>query len=271
MARLLRVTRPGYYSWSARKPSKTKLRHAFLKEEITRVFKEHKGRYGSPRIALQLYDEGIETNKRVVAKLMQELNLCAVGYHKRKESYGQNKSIEDVISENILNREFDQDVIDAVWVTDITYITCTDGRLYLSTFIDLATRIPRAFKVHSDMKKHIVIDPIEKYRWKLPDVIHSDRGSQYRSYAFRDLLEANGIIHSMSEPGTPVDNAVIESFHRSIKRELINPNKNKTKAEMKVLIHDYLTNYYVNHRIHTKFQKTLKQHEEEIRVSLNFV
>jgi len=77
----------------------------------------------------------------------------------------------------------------------------------------------------------------------MPDAIHSDRGSQYRSYAYRDLLEANDIIHAMSEPGTPVDNAVIESFHRSIKRKLINPNKNKTKAEMKVLIHFYLDIY----------------------------
>lgn len=271
MARLLKVTRQGYYNWTHRKPSKTELRHAFLKAEITRVYKEHKGRYGSPRIALQLYHEGIETNKRVVARLMRELNLCAVGYHRRKKSYGQNKPIEDVIRENILNRAFDQDVMDAVWVTDITYIPCIDGRLYLSTYIDLATRIPRTFKVAPNMRKHLVIDPLLKYSGKMPDAIHSDRGSQYRSYAYRDLLEANDIIHSMSEPGTPVDNAVIESFHRSIKRELINPNKNKTKAEMKVLIYDYLTNYYVNHRIHTKFQKTLKQHEEEIRESLNFV
>jgi putative transposase len=75
----------------------------------------------------------------------------------------------------------------------------------------------------------------------------------------------------MSEPGTPVDNAVIESFHKSIKTELIYPNRNKTKAEMKVLIHDYLTRYYVNQRIHTKFRKTPKRHEEEIRASLNSV
>jgi len=269
MARLLGVTRQGYDNWSHTKPSKTKMRHDFLKTEIKRVFEEHKSRYGSPRVALQLYDEGIETNKRVVARLMRELNLCAVGYHRRKKSYGQNKPIEDVIKENVLNRAFDQDVIDAVWVTDITYVSCKDGRLYLSTYIDLSTRIPRCFKVHSDMKKHIVIEPLERYQGKLPDVVHSDRGSQYRSYAYRDLLESNGIIHSMSEPGTPVDNAVIESFHKSIKTELIYPNRNKTKTEMKVLIHDYLTGYYINQRIHTKFQKTPKRHEEEMRASLN--
>jgi len=69
----------------------------------------------------------------------------------------------------------------------------------------------------------------------------------------------------------PVDNEAIESFHRSIKRERINSNKNKTKPEMKVIIHDDLINHYVNHRIHTKVLETLKQHEEEIRESLNFV
>jgi putative transposase len=121
------------------------------------------------------------------------------------------------------------------------------------------------------MKKHIVIEPFERHPGRVPDVVHSDRGSQYRSYAYRDPHASKGIIHSMSELGTPVDNAVIESFHKSIKTERIHPNKNKTKAEMKVLIHDYLTGYYVNRRIHTKFQKTPKRHEEEIRASLNSV
>jgi putative transposase len=189
------------------------MRHDFLKTEIKRVFEEHKGRYGSPRIALQLYDEGIETNKRVVERLMRELNLCAVGYHRRKKCYGQNKPIEDVIKENSLNRAFDQDIIDAVRFTDITHVSYNDGRLYLSTYIDPSARIPRCFKVYSDMKKHIVIEPLGRYRGKLLDVVHSVPGSQYRSGAYRDLLESNGTTHSMSEPGTPVDNAVIVSFH----------------------------------------------------------
>lgn len=256
MCKLLSVTRQGYYEWVKREPSQRVLRHQFLEGEIRRVYGEHKGRYGSPRIALQLYEEGIETNKRVVAVLMRKMGLCAKGYHRRKSTYGQPKPIETAIKENILNRQFDQEVIDAIWVTDITYIICSDGRLYLSTYIDLTTRIPRCFSVENHMRKSIVIDPLMRYQGKYPGIIHSDRGSQYRSYAYQELLENHQILHSMSEPGTPVDNAVIESFHRSIKRELIIPNKHKTKAEMKVLIHDYLTDYYPNKRIHTKLKMT---------------
>ncbi len=84
-------------------------------------------------------------------------------------------------------------------------------------------------------------------------------------YALQEFLDKYGIIHSMSEPGTPVDNAVVESYHRSIKRELIYPNKHKTKAEMKVLIIDYLTDYYVNKRIHTKLNMTPREFEASLK------
>lgn len=261
MCRILNVSGQGYYLWRNRRPSRTQLRHNFLKENIKRVFYEHKGRYGSPRIAQQLYDEGIETNKRVVAVLMREMNLCAKGFHRRKSSYGRGKAIEEIVKENLLNRQFEQSQIDAVWVTDITYIPCNDGRLYLSTYIDLATRIPRCYMVDSHMKKEIVVRPLQIYKGEFPTVIHSDRGSQYRSLSYQELLTDHHITHSMSQPGTPVDNAVIESFHRSIKRELIEPNKHKSKIEMKVLIQDYLEDYYPNKRIHTKFMMTPRQFE----------
>ena len=127
-------------------PSELSLRHDYLKVEIKRLFEMHQGRYGSPRIVLALLDEGIDTNIRVVAKLIREMNLCAKGYQRRKKSYGQNKAIEDVIKDNHLNREFNQTIIDRVWVTDITYIQCKDGRLYLSTYIDLTHEYPGVSK-----------------------------------------------------------------------------------------------------------------------------
>lgn len=269
MCRILSVSRQGYYEWRKRKPSQLRLRHRFLEKEIRRVYDQHKGRYGSPRIALQLYDEGIETNKRVVATLMRKMGLCAKGYHRRKTTYGQDKSFETAYKENLLERQFDQEIIDKIWVTDITYVSCSDGRLYLSTYIDLATRIPRCFTIETHMRKEIVLNPIKSYKNQLPDIIHSDRGSQYRSYAYQDLLESYKIRHSMSQPGTPVDNAVIESFHRTIKRELIIPNKGKTKEEMKVLIFNYLTEYFPNERIHMKFKMTPSQYEKSLRESLN--
>lgn len=222
-----------------------------------------------PQELLQLYEEGIETNKRVVAVLMRKMGLCARGYHRRKPSYGQPKPIETAAKDNLLNREFNQERIDEIWVTDITYISCSDGHLYLSTYIDLTTRIPRCFVVERHMRKSIVLNPLTSYPGRLPKMIHSDRGSQYRSYDYQELLEEYFITHSMSEPGTPVDNAVIESYHRSIKRELIIPNKHKTMAEMRVLIHNYLIDYYSDKRIHSKLKMTPRKYEEILLVSSN--
>lgn len=175
-AQLLHVTRQGYYRWLSSTTSKRALKHQFLIRDIHRVFKQHNGRYGSPRIAQQLYDEGIETNKRVVAMLMQRTGLIAKGYHKRNKQYGKKKQIEECVKDNLVNRQFNQEVIDAIWVTDITYITCSDGRLYLSTYNELTTRIPRCYKISTNMKMDIVLDPIVKYKGRLPEVIHGDRG-----------------------------------------------------------------------------------------------
>ncbi len=130
------------------------------------MFYEHKGRYECPRIAQQFYDVGIETNRRVVAILMRGMNLYAKGFHRRQSSHGRGKAIKDIVKENLLNRQLEQSQIDDVWVTDITYIPCNNGhgRLYLSTCIDLATRIPRCYMVDSNMKKEIVIRPLQSYK-----------------------------------------------------------------------------------------------------------
>jgi len=263
-AKLFKVSRVGYYEYSKRKLSATKLKHEYLTIEIQRVFNQHKGNYGSPRIAQQLYDEGIETNKRVVAELMQKAGLKAKGYRKSRGNQTKKKGLAEYVRENLVKREFDSKAIDAIWVTDITYVPCSDGRLYLSTYIDLATRIPRCYKISSSMKKELVLEPLKRYDGRYPTIIHSDRGSQYTSYAYAELLEEKSILHSMSQPGTPVDNAVIESFHNSIKRELINPNRHKTKVEMQVLIDHYLQKYYIYDRIHTKFMKTPYKYQESL-------
>ncbi|MBU5362577.1 hypothetical protein KQI58_16000 [Enterococcus raffinosus] len=119
---------------------------------------------------------------------MREMNLCAKGFHRCKSTYGRAKAIEEIVKENLLNRQFEQSQIDAVWVTDITYISCNDGPLYLSTHIDLATLIPRRYMVDSNIKKEIVIHPLQIYKGELGTVIHSDRGSQYQSLSYQELL-----------------------------------------------------------------------------------
>jgi putative transposase len=165
--------------------------------------------------------------------------------------------MEEYSKDNLINRQFTQEIIDRIWVMDIAYTIahCSNGRWYVSTYIDLATRILRCFKISTSMKKEVILNPLRNYQNHLPEITHSDRGSQYTSSFFQDLLVSRSIPHSMSKPGTPVDNAVIESFHRSIKRELIYPSRLKTKGEMKALIQNCVNTYYFYDRIHTKFHR----------------
>ena len=125
------------------KPSNTSLRHQFFLTEIKRGYHEDHGNYSSPRIATQLYQEGIETNKRLVATLMRKDGIVSKGCHQRRTIYKRQKSMEEYSKDNLINREFTQEIIDRIWVTDIAYIHCSNGRWYVSTYIDLATRIPR--------------------------------------------------------------------------------------------------------------------------------
>ncbi len=264
ICRLLKISRQGYYEFLHRKPSKRELHHEYLIKEIKRIYKEHKGRYGSPRIALQMYMEGIETNKKTIAKLMQKEGLVSIYYKKRKYKKVE-KELRDYIRENILERQFKQEKTDKVLVSDITYVPCRDGTLYLTSYIDLSCRMLRSYKISTHMRKSVVIEPlinILKKKNMLGCIIHTDRGSQYRSYEYKELLEKNQINHSMSKPGTPLDNAVIESFYKTVKVELINPNKNKTKAEMKVLLRNYLEDYYPKKRIHTSLGMTPYKYEQ---------
>lgn len=257
----------GYYLYRRRQPSKRSLRHDWLTIQIKRVFEKHKGRYGSPRIALTLYNEGIETNKRVVAMLMQRAGLVSV-YGRQRRQKQRLRFKEDMLRQNLLNRDFNCQQANTVFVSDITYIRCHDGMLYLTLYLDLATRFPKAYGITGSMKMACVIDPLKQlinagYAQR-GTIIHSDQGSQYRSYAMANLCEAHGLIQSMSRPGRPIDNAVAEAFFKTLKMEVIYPNRHLTKAKMMVLLGDYLDRYYPEERIHTSLGMTPKQYEQRL-------
>ena len=256
----------GYYIYRKRKPSVTMLRHEWLTTQIKRVFEQHKGRYGSPRIALQLYAEGIETNKRVVAMLMQRAGLVSVYSRRRLKNRQQRLKSSASQYQNLLNRDFFSVKPNAVFVTDITYVNCSDGVLYLTVYVDLATRAPKAYAVTENMKMPCVIEPLKRLikagYAKRGTVIHSDQGSQYRSYEMAGLCEKYGLQQSMSHPGKPIDNAVAESFFKTLKTEVVNSNRHLTKAKMEVMLRHYLDRYYPEERIHTSLGMSPKQYEQ---------
>lgn len=257
----------GYYNYRQHQPSKTALHHEWLTVQIKRIFDQHKGRYGSPRIALQLYDEGIETNKRVVAMLMQRAGLVGVyGRQRRKKQHLRIK--ENVLHENLLNRDFQCLQPNAIFVSDITYVRCSDGMLYLTLYLDLATRFPKEYAITENMKKTCVVEPLNRLisagYAQAGTIIHSDQGSQYRSFAMASLCETHGLRQSMSRPGRPIDNAVAEAFFKTLKMEVVYPNRHLTKAKMGVILCNYLDRYYPEERIHTSLGMSPKQYEQRL-------
>lgn len=272
LCKLLAVSRSGYYEFIKRFPSKTKLRHEWLTEEIRRVFEQHKGRYGSPRIAQQLHNEGIETNKRVVAMLMQRAGLVSVYSRKRRTK---RTAKTGNVKENLLTRNVVSEVANQTYVTDITYVPCCDGLLYLTVYLDLATRIPRTFSITNHIRKECVTVPLMNLRKKRftqeGTIIHSDQGSQYRSFDFAAICDTYHLIHSMSAPGKPLNNAVAESFFSTVKAEIIKPNRHLNKAQMTVALGNYLKEYYPKKRIHTSLGMTPNAYERLISLKEGIV
>lgn len=215
---------------------------------------------------MQLYEEGIETNKRVVAMLMQKAKLVSI-YSQRRRRKQKQKSKENLLKENLLKREFDCDNPGTIFVTDITYVPCSDGTLYLTCFLDIATRMPKTFNITDHMRKECATKPLKKLPKngaKKGAIVHSDQGSQYKSYAFSNICDENNFKQSMSAPGNPIDNAVAEAFFKSVKIEVVYPNRHRTKEEMEVILRNYMEDYYPKERIHTKLRMPPYQYEQQL-------
>lgn len=154
--------------------------------------------------------------------LMQRAELISL-YSRKRRTTQQQAGKEGVLHENLLNRQFACEVLGTIFVTDISFALCCDGWLYLAIYLDLATRMPKAYGITDHLRKSFAVDPFEQLTrqgvTKKGSLIHSDQGSQYRSCAFAALCEANGLKQSMSAPGKPIDNAVAEAFFKTLETE----------------------------------------------------
>ena len=203
--RLLEVSRTAYYEWSAKEPSARELSDAELFEKITEIHKASRGTYGAPRITGKLKDRGVCAGRKRVARLMALHGLVGRCRRRFKKT-----TIPDPDAEtkaiDLICREFGVGVreIDTAWCGDITYVRTWEGWLYLATVIDFASRRVVGFAMAEHMRADLVCDALEMaidLRRPEPGLIfHSDRGSQYTSSDFRELLEKNGIRQSLSRP-----------------------------------------------------------------------
>lgn len=189
-------------------------------------------------------------NKKVVAKLMQEHGLTPHRKRRFKSTTDSKHSLP--VSKNHVNREFWTDRPNVAWVSDITYVDTKEGWLYLATFIDLYSRKVVGWSMSDRMTADLVVDAYDmalQRRGGPPNVVHSDRGSQYASYSFRKKLKK--CKQSMSRKGNCWDNAVAESFFGALKSELIYRTCFETRKEAEMSIFEYIEIFYNRTRLHS--------------------
>lgn len=252
LCEVLEVSRAGYYKWTHRCISKRKRRRTALLERIVEIFEESRETYGCPRVYEKLKQDGYHCNYKQVERLMKEHEISP----RRKRKY---KSTTDSkhgmpISPNLLERDFEVQELDEVWVSDITYVETEEGWMYLATFVDLYSRMAVGWSMASCMKAELVIDAFEMAKdrqGRAPIVVHSDRGSQYASEDFRRVLADNGCLQSMSRKGNCWDNAVSESFNGTLKSECVYRHTFKTRKEAELVLFDFIEIFYNKRRIHS--------------------
>lgn len=250
----LQVSRSGYYKWRKGKTSTQELRKAAVMERIRYHFADHKKRYGSPKITRLLHEEGYTVTERTVSVYMREMKLRSVVSKPYRVQTTDSKH-NNPIAPNTLNQKFKVLKPNTVWVTDITYIPCRGGRLYLASVMDLCTREIVGWRLYNHMENSLVLDALQAaYAAKRPGaglMHHSDRGSQYTSKEYVHQLKTYQMESSMSRKGNCYDNACIESWHSILKKELIYCNPRfKTPEQAYHAIYQYIEFYYNRKRMH---------------------
>ena len=266
MCEIFGVSRSGFYSYVLRKPSQRQIALSALDIEISRIFKEHHGWYGSPRIHAELKDLGFCYSRKTIASHMKKLGLSA---RKKKAFKVMDKHSSDAIYPNVLKRNFVASTINEKWVSDITYIKLRSGWSYLATVIDLYSRKVIGWHIDTRMQSELVCSALKMalFNRKMPTgvIIHSDRGSQYTSEAYQEMVTDYSLTGSMSRKGNCWDNAAQESFYGTAKQEALRGAIFKNLEEAKLEIFKYINSYYNTKRRHSTLDyKTPNQVEWEL-------
>ncbi len=253
LCRVLRVSRSGYYAWRVRKPCDRALEDERLRPKVVEAFKTGRGTYGSPRVLGELIDQGFDVGRRRIARLMRELGLR--GLSPRKFRATTDSDHEHPIAQNVLDRNFEAQRPNEKWVTDITYIWTSEGWLYLATVMDLYSRRIVGWSMADHMRTELCLDALGmalKQRTNIEGLLHhSDRGSQYASDRYRDVLKAEQIECSMSRRASCWDNAVAESFFGTLKNELIYRRPWLDRESARDAISEYIEVFYNRIRRHS--------------------
>jgi putative transposase len=253
MCEALEVSESGYYAWANRPSSQAEQRRGDLVAAIEVIHAEVKGCYGSPRMTVELNDRGHACTENTVASLMKTHGIRAKTAKRFVRTTDSRHSLP--VADNILDRDFDPSGPNAAWSADITYIPTADGWLYLAVVEDLFSRMIVGWAMGATMTSRLVVDALDMaIRRRLPGeglIAHSDRGSQYASEHYQRLLGEHGITCSMSRVAQCWDNAPVESFFATLKRELIHSEQYTTREQAQASIFEYIETFYNRVRRHS--------------------
>ena len=266
MCQVFKLSKSGYYAWSKRDSSNRWNENEAILVRITEIFYKSKKSYGSPRITEELKAEGLKVSRQRVARIMKAADIRArkprkfVATTDSKHNYP--------IAPNVLNRNFKVKRKGQVWVSDITYVRTRSGWLYLTVIIDLYDRKVIGWSMSEGLTAEETIIPAWRMAVKNRPIIqtlifHSDRGVQYACEAFTNILSTYKlVVRSMSRKGNCWDNAVAESFFKSIKTEWIYTKDYSSQANAQLSIFEWIESWYNRHRRHSALgYKTIEEFE----------
>ena len=265
--RLLRVKRSTYYDWRDRPCKVIPPEELALRRRMKDLFRASRDSLGSRTLMENLREEGFKIGRDRTRHLMKVLNLKVKQKCKYKVTTDSKHHLP--VAENVLNRQFSPTGTNQSWGTDITYLWTQQGWIYLAVVIDLYSRRVVGWSMDRRMKKALVIRALMmaiNLRKPLPGLIHhSDRGSQYASHAYQALLKQHGMICSMSRKGNCWDNAPVERFFSSLKREWTSDRLYRTRQEAIADVREYVAVYYNSKRLHSTLgYKTPMNYEKDL-------
>jgi len=249
------VSRSGYYDWSQRQaaPGPRALADAALRPQIAAIYQEYDGSYGSPRICRELANAGQRHGRNRIARLMREQGLCGQQHARFKPATTDSNHDLPIAPNRLRNAVVTSP--NQVWVADITYIQTAQGWLFLAAIMDLYSRRIVGWAMSERIDTALVLmawQMAQEHRKVPPELIfHSDRGVQYASAEYRRVLQAQGVLASMSRRACCYDNAAMESFWSTLKRELVYRRNFHTHAEARREIFAYIETRYNRKRMHS--------------------
>jgi putative transposase len=267
MCIVLKVSRSGYYAWRKRRPSRREEANVGLLEHIRKIHRVSRNTYGSPRITDVLNEQGIVCGKNRVARIMRDSGICVKIKRRFRKTTDSGHGYPVAPNLLIENKQTER-----LWVSDITFIRTREGWVYLSAVMNVRTRKIVGFSLSDELSQELVMAALRQAIESSPPeeglIHHSDRGRQYATYAYQGLLQKYNIRSSMSRKGHCYDNAYIESFFATLKKDLVHGERYQTREEASLSIFEYVEVFYNRIRKHSALgYKSPLQYEKALSVT----